>query len=897
MNYAEIAVHYAINGAFTYQVPEHLAGRLAAGHLVRVPFRTGQEAGIITRITDQEPDFSTKPILDLLDPQPVITTAQLALAEWLAANTLTPIGNCLWLMLPPGYTPTSTKLYLLRDPHAEGVTPQEVYLISLLKRRGGMLTESQLNQKVPKENREKLLQGLIARGILDMEAALAPPRVKPKIVRTVQLAENHLDYIGTRLGKESRRATALEVLWRQGAMPLHQLTLASGCPENRIKTLAKDGWVTLQGGIAALDAPPEDVYQYIIELRDAGRYMEVLTQLAEADGVLDVPSLSAQTGVDKRALNRLADEGLIVFGESEVWRNSLAEKVFVPDAPPPFTAAQSEAWQQIQTHMDDPIGEVFLLHGVTGSGKTEIYMRAVQHALAQGRGAIVLVPEIALTAQMVKRFAQRFSGKVALIHSTLSGGERFDTWRRIRQGEIQVVIGARSALFAPLPDVGVVVLDEEHDDSYKQSPPFVLPFYHARSAAIAYMKITHGTVILGSATPDVTTYFNAKRGNYRLLELPNRVMAHQSEPATQKRIPKSPNIDFATFGDTQVARLPLPPVHVVDMRHELRMGHTSIFSRQLITSLNEVLALGQQAILFLNRRGTATFVFCRDCGYIAKCKHCDTPLTYHRVDEELLCHHCGHHQANPHQCPQCRSSRIKYFGRGTEQIEAALRAEFPHACVLRWDQDTATQRNAHERIYEAFSRREADILVGTQMIAKGLDLPLVTLVGIISADTALGLPDYRMGETTFQLLTQVAGRAGRSLLGGRVILQTYQPNHYAIRAAALHDYATFYTQEISYRQQLHWTPFIRLGRVLFRHYNEEKTIAEAERFAETLRGRIDRHEFSASEVIGPVPCFFRKEDRLYRWHILVRTTDPVALFDGLNPGQYGVLDIDPLDIL
>ncbi|MCZ7668538.1 MAG: primosomal protein N' [Chloroflexi bacterium] len=456
-----------------------------------------------------------------------------------------------------------------------------------------------------------------------------------------------------------------------------------------------------------------------------------------------------------------------------------------------------------------------MLHGVTGSGKTEIYMRAIDYALAQGQQAIVLVPEIALTPQTVRRFSARFPGRVAVLHSRLTAGERYDTWRRARQGLFDIVVGPRSALFTPLPNIGVIVVDEEHDGSYKQTPPVPPPYYHARETAVQLGAILNATVILGSATPDLVTYHLAQSGRYQLIELPKRIMGHRHRLESQaerlhilsayQRQPDDPD-DALT--------IPLPPIQVVDLRQELRAGNRSIFSRALDKAITETLDRGEQAILFLNRRGTASFVICRDCGYIARCPRCDMPLTYHRPYASLVCHHCGRREPQTTECPACGSKRIRYFGLGTEQVEEQVRQRWPQARLTRWDSDTTAGRTAHEALLASFINHEADILVGTQMIAKGLDLPLVTLVGVISADVVgtAGLPHRGTRFST----TGAGGRAGRpGLLGGRVIIQTYQPEHYAVQAAAEHDYAGFYLEEIRFRTQHTLPPFRRLAKLVW----------------------------------------------------------------------------------
>lgn len=864
--FAEVAINRPVHQTFSYHIPSALAGLLEPGHLVRVGFRTAQAAAIVVNITRHAPDFVTKPVLERLDPIPIVSPTQIAVAQWMAESTYTPIGLCLWLMVPPGATQKSDYLYQLHDATVQGQTPTEKEILSLLKRRGD-LPGREINRIISKTGWRKSIKNLVDTGIVTSQATLTPPTVQPKTVRTATLAVDLSDVSPLHLGRESKRANVLEVLANQAEMSMAEAAEAAGCTQSVLRTLADDGTVELYGSrpkMARLLLNDNELYELILDLRGARPYWTILTVLAENGGTLTVSEIYTATDTTIAHLKQLQEEEYITLGEEESLRDSLAGRPVSPATPPTLTPDQQSVWDTFQAQTEG----VFLLHGVTGAGKTELYMQAVADTLAQGRSAIVMVPEIALTTQMIQRFTARFPGQVGIVHSTLSMGERFDTWRRARAGALKVIIGARSALFTPLPDLGLIILDEEHDDSYKQSPPLPPPYYHAREVAIEYMRLNHGKVILGSATPDVISYNTALRGNYTLLELPERI-----------------------------GGLPLPPVQIVDMRQELRMGNTSIFSRRLREAMHATLGRGEQMLLFLNRRGTATYVFCRDCGYIAKCSRCDTPLTYHRAGEALVCHHCNNREPNPSQCPNCGSARIKFFGRGTEQIEHTLQTDFPEARVLRWDQDTASRRGAHEEIYTAFQQREADILVGTQMIAKGLDLPYVTLVGILSGDTALGLPDYRANENTFQLLTQVAGRAGRSTRGGEVLLQTYQPDHYAIQAAADHDYATFYAQEIHHREALHWPPFIRLANVLFRNTSETQAQQQAHDIAAALRQRVQSMRLTATEVIGPTPCFFTKIDNYYRWQIIVRSPDPVLLFQDFDLGVGITLDIDPIVIL
>jgi primosomal protein N' (replication factor Y) len=451
-----------------------------------------------------------------------------------------------------------------------------------------------------------------------------------------------------------------------------------------------------------------------------------------------------------------------------------------------------------------------------------------------------------------------------------------------------VVIGPRSALFAPVSRLGLIVLDEAHDSSYKQDEPIPLPPYQTRDVAHKLGGLTGAAVLFGSATPNVVTYRRASSGDYRLLELPERIV-----------------VDAAEHGREAATRPPsvtrtLPPVRVVDLRQELRAGNRSIFSRALQAGLSRTLAAGEQAILFLNRRGAATFVLCRDCGHVVRCPNCDVPLTHHHLSlgegsSRLVCHHCNHREPAPTHCSDCGSRRVRYFGLGTEQVEIALRQIQPDARLLRWDRDTARGAD-HERFLQAFVDHRADVLIGTQMIAKGLDLPLVTLVGVVSADTALYLPDFRTAERTFQLLTQVAGRAGRSQRGGRVIVQTYNPEHYAIRAAAHHDYAAFYAQELAYRRQLGYPPFSRLVALRYRDKDPHHCRLESERLAGWLAAEIRRLGVPA-DLIGPAPCFFARVQGRHRWQIVIRAPDPTALLRNVALPRGWRVDVDPESLL
>ncbi|MFL7791703.1 MAG: primosomal protein N', partial [Anaerolineae bacterium] len=596
-------------------------------------------------------------------------------------------------------------------------------------------------------------------------------------------------------------------------------------------------------------------------------------------------------------LTKLAERNLVAFDTAEMWRDPLADETFVPDTPPKLTSDQQAVWNKVKSQITNNTARVFLLHGVTGSGKTEIYLQAVAEVLDQGKQALVLVPEISLTPQTAHRFGARFGQRVAVLHSALTEGQRYDVWRQIRAGLKDIVVGPRSALFAPISRIGLIVLDEEHDGSYKQDAP--PPRYNARDAAVELAHLTGATVILGSATPSLSSYVRAKRGEWTLLEMERRVMGHVQRIADLQMRYNLPQTHFRSVdeGSAEARYMELPPVQIIDLRAELRAGNRSIFSRALQGAMKEALGRGEQAILFLNRRGAATFVLCRDCGHVIHCPRCETPLTYHGSRARLVCHHCNYHQAQPGTCPQCGSDRIRYFGLGTERVEQEVQRFWPEARTLRWDHDTARNHAAHAAILHLFSTGLAHVLVGTQMIAKGLDLPLVTVVGVISADTMLNLPDFRAGERTFQLLTQVAGRAGRGLLGGRVILQTYHPDHYAVITAAAHDYTGFAAHELAFRREQGYPPYRRLIKLVYEHASPSRARAEAETLAESLRDALTRRGLPTTDLIGPAPAFFARLRGRYRWQILLRHAEPTEFFSAVQiPGGWRV-DVDPEGVL
>jgi primosomal protein N' (replication factor Y) len=568
----------------------------------------------------------------------------------------------------------------------------------------------------------------------------------------------------------------------------------------------------------------------------------------------------ADAGGSAIAARALARRGLVLAGTRAVRRIpaefALADEDRARDLP--ASGPQAVAIGAITGGLGS--GRSFLLHGVTASGKTEVYLRAATAALARGDGVIVLVPEIILTAQVVARFIARFGDRVALLHSALSAGERFDEWRRILDGIADVVVGSRSALFAPLQRVGLVVVDEEQEPSYKQESD---PRYHAVDAALELGRITGAAVVLGSATPRVVTYEAARRGELTPLALPARI-----------------------------GELPLPPTTVVDLRLELRTGNRRTLSKALREALQRAVAAGDQAILYLNRRGFATVVLCRDCGYVAKCPACEIPYAYH-LDGALVCHRCGRREPSaPERCPACGSARIKQLGVGTQRVEEDVRAAVPHAKVIRLDRDAIRAKGAHAAAYERMRSGDAQVIVGTQMLAKGFDLPHVTLVGVVNADTILNLPDFTAAERTFQLLTQVLGRSGRGEAGGRGIVQTYLPEHYAVRAAAAHDYVAFAEAELEGRRRFGYPPFGRLALLS----TQAKKIETVEKRSHELAVWLREAAGDDAEVLGPAPAFAAKRAGSYRAQIVLRG-DPERVLDRVTLSDEWTVDVDPVTLL
>ena len=822
-SFVQIVVNVpAIAGVFDYAVPESLAGKVGGGHLVIIPFGKQTAQGVVFRFIDQPSVRDVKEIIELVDPEPVLTQAQIALAEEMAKSTLAPLAAVVGLFLPVGLSQQVDTIYEIREtifdnrqsnielsniagennvsPKTQRLTT-ESRLMNLLRSRGA-LRGRQIDTHFAKVDWRKTAGFLVRKGVLSAKSVLPPPRVRSKFIRVAQLAvtpeeaENEMPNLGTK------------------------------------QTLARR----------------QSALRFLIQQPDA----------------INVSWVYAESGCNLADLQELEERGLIRLFESEIFRDPLQRienREIESSKMIELTPEQNVSLNKITNSIRSMQYEAFLLYGVTGSGKTEIYLRAAEEVVKRGKQVIVLVPEIALTPQTVRQFLNRFPGQVGLVHSKLSEGERYDTWRRARAGRLKVIIGARSALFAPLPNIGLIVADECHDASFHQAEP---PFYHAVDAAQVYARLCGAVCVLGSATPTIEQRFKSETDQIHKLDLPKRIV-----------------------------EAGLPPVHIVDMRDELKAGQRGMFSRLLLRELESTIKRGEQAILFLNRRGTSTYVFCRDCGTVLKCPNCETPLTFHVEDKErLLCHHCGYERQKPKTCPQCGGKQIREYGLGSEKVEAEVNALFPKARTLRWDWDTTRQKDAHEMILTHFANHKADVLIGTQMLAKGLDLPMVTLVGIVLADVGLHLPDPFAGERVFQVLTQVAGRAGRSERGGKVVLQTFDPENQVIQSAARHDVDGFYQYELENRKRLGYPPFTRLVRLEYRDADQASAEKEARRVAEKLSAMIRQ----PSTVIGPVPCFFSKAAGFYRWQIVLRGSNPAESLRGVRLEDWRV-EVDPISLL
>jgi len=809
MRYAEVSVNSPVaqRQTFSYAIPSGLS--IDVGQAVWVPFGKKILQGIVLELSPYPAVEETREIIDVIEPYPLLSPAHILLARWISEHYLSPLFDAVALMLPPGFerkalTFISTTSNL--DDDAMLSLPPEQRQVFELVRKQGNISLKELEKKLGKKKIQTIVSQLVRRGLAVRSYELEPVKVSPKRVL----------YLRLNVAASQAREMAARLREKRA---IKQATL--------------------------------------------------LDFLAQQSEPVPWAGVRQKIGGDKAVAEALLRKGLVTFQQIEVKREPISYQGITLSSPLKLTAAQELAFRSLtEIHEAKAHPNVFLLHGVTGSGKTEVYLQALAETVKLGKRGIALVPEIALTPQTIERFASRFPHKVAILHSELSLGERFDEWHQIRDGEFDVVIGPRSAIFAPQPELGLIVIDEEHEWTYKQDTS---PRYHARDVAIKLAELTGAVVILGSATPDVETFYHAQRGDYHLLQLPERVVP--------------------------IEKSPLPQVEVVDLRNELKAGNRSIFSRSLAQATAKAVANGEQVILFLNRRGGATFIQCRRCGFVLRCKRCEVTLTHHFAEDVLTCHQCNYKTAVPQICPHCLSRQIKFLGIGTQKLEQEASYTFPQARRLRWDSDITRRKHSHEEILSKFRAHQADILIGTQMVAKGLDLPLVTLVGVASADTSLNLPDFRAGERTFQLLSQVAGRAGRGTSGGQVIIQTFSPEHYAIQTAAKHDYASFYEKEITYRRQLHNPPFTRLAFLAYSHTNDAFCQREAERMRDLLIAERDAKGIDDLSLIGPAPAFIHRLRGRFRWQLILRGAELSTFLSPIPLPQGWTIDIDPMSLL
>ncbi|MFN8177476.1 MAG: primosomal protein N' [bacterium] len=810
----DVALALPVRSTFAYRVPPHLAERVRPGCRVVVPFGSRLLTGYVVGLDPEDAPEDLKSVRSLVDVEPLVDESLLELTRWIAERTLCSWGEALKAALPGHASPRRERVLTLGASTAG----------DLFGAAGGSLPD-------------RILAAVGESGELPLRTlsrALGVPakEIAEEVRRLVRAGRLKLD---ERVGGSAPGGAPRAKLVR--------LTPASAAPAGGASVSAAD------------DA-----------LRRAPVQARCVELLREAGGELPFRDLAEAVAGSRAAVKRLAEKGLCEV-RLEAFEGD-ERNVVTRVARPVLHAAQAAAVDAIGAALREGEPRVFLLHGVTGSGKTEVYLRAMEEARRLSRRSIFLVPEIALTPQSVTRLRGRFGGRAAVLHSRLADGERRRTWHLAREGRFDVVLGPRSAIFTPLPSLGLVVIDEEHEGAYKQEDA---PRYHARDVAIERARRAGAVVVLGTATPDLETWARVERGEIVRLRLPERV-----------------------------ASLPLPAVRLVDLR-----GQRGLFSAELHDAIAERLKRGEQTILFLNRRGFSPFVQCTTCGEAIRCSRCAVSLTYHRTDHRLRCHYCDHEEDMVVACPGCRARTLALRGSGTQRVEEELRARFPEARLARLDSDSVRRAGAHEEILGKFLEGEIDVLLGTQMVAKGLDFPRVTLVGVINADTGLHLPDYRSAERTFQLLAQVAGRAGRSTLGGEVIVQTRCPDHPCLVAARDHDDESFRHGELPQRRELRYPPYARLAGVLVRG----ESLPKVEAAAEAVRRRIEQTSRACAgwiALLGPAPAPLAQIRGKHRLRILVkgeredevraaaaRALEPLEGF----PGVEIVVDVAPLDML
>ena len=797
---------------FTYKVPEFLQDEICLGHRILVPFGKGNkpiEAYVFRIMHNNDEKVETKYIYDILDERPILKREDLELIHWMKNRYLCTYMDCINLIIPKGYKLNNYKLITLH-PSLKGIDAYELYDLS-----------EQLS-----DNKKFVFQK-----VLDNKGSIKLDKlVEKKIEYSTQVAEDEELY-NIKDKKTLKRKVAdnlNSLLYKMKEESLIDLKWEYKSIKNEIKIC----YVSLKMNYV-------DMMFYIKEnkIRLGEKQKQILEFLKNNEDV-EINDLIELLKASKSSINSLKEKNLVEFKYEDFYRKSKSNFNY-QNKDVVLNEEQNHAIEKITSEMFNQEKKPYMIHGVTGSGKTEVYMEIIDYALNQGLDSIVLVPEISLTPQTIARFKNRFKDIVGVFHSRLSEGEKHDVFREIKKGNIRILIGARSAIFAPFNSLGVVIVDEFHESSYKSDKN---PKFSTLEVGRYLVNKRDITLVLGSATPSIEEYYRAKSGEYELIELKKR--------ANNK---------------------PLPKIEVVDMKEELKYGNRSFLSNRLKLQIEEEIKNNNQVILFLNRRGYSSFVSCRECGYVFKCKHCDISLTYHKKQNIGKCHYCGYEEVIPQKCPECESKYVKAFGLGTEKIEEEIKQIFEGVRVLRLDKDTTSQKHELENILNKFQNREADILIGTQMISKGLDFNHVTLVGILSADMMLNFPDFKSFENTFQLVTQVSGRAGRSEKEGKVILQTYDSQSSVIKRIVDYDFEGFYEDEIKIRKLFNYTPFNNMLSVVISGKNElmvKKNITTLyNNIVYLLKERgIQDFEF----ILGPNPCSISKINSNYRWQILFK---------------------------
>ena len=812
----------SLDRAFTYRVPERLAGKVQVGSYVLTPFGKDRVPGFVIGLTDEAPPAQLKDITSLLVDAPLFSEAEVELSHAIADDCCCGLLEALRCFLPPGSSRRAGRRLKLALPgdHTEAVrnAPKQAAALKFITDSGGECDFEALVRRVGRDSAPGAVAALVEKGLVTETRSLNRPAAQERSERVIVLSEAEVDW------------------------------------DAELETLRAK----------------------------APRQAEVIEELIEADG-----EEIATAGLNAAAIQALSEKGLILISQRRVERRPDDDDGLRPDEPESvhLTKSQDRIYRRAMAALDARRHEGFLLYGITGSGKTEVYLHSIEAARKHNRGAIVLVPEISLTPQMVGRFRSRFGDRLALLHSALSPGERFDEWERIRRGDADIVVGARSAEFAPVRDLGVIVIDEEHDQAYKQESN---PRYDARDIAQQRARASNAVLILGSATPTIETYYHAV-----------------CEPEGQRHRPCHRDLQLVTL-DARIDDRPMPEVTLVDLRREPPSERGGHLSDPLMEALGDRLAAGEQAILFLNRRGFSTYVMCRTCGEALRCPDCAVALTYHHRTRLLRCHHCDFSRPVPDECASCHGHDVGFHGVGTERVADQIERLFPEARIVRMDRDTVARKGMHGDILRRFQTGEANVLVGTQMIAKGLHFPNVTLVGVLNADTGLNRPDFRAAEHTFQLLTQVSGRAGRADKPGNVYVQTYNPDNYAIRAAANHDFKGFYEQELEFRRELLYPPFARLVNVIFSDERQETASHAANLAAAVLKQAGLAEKAGLPTFLGPSECPLHKLRGRWRYHIVLKGDDIAYLRTVIGEALYRLgearttiitVDVDPVDMM